>query len=66
MHGNDVQKYLYLYKQKYRKKLVTPTNAPFCILFVLHFTKLLHVSALLSHHLQGADTKVSIKLTAIK
>jgi hypothetical protein len=30
------------------------------------FTYLLHVSAPLSRHLQGADTKISLKHTAIK
>jgi hypothetical protein len=49
------------YTQK--ETYVTPTNALFFILFVLSCTRLLHVSALLSRHFQGADTKVSIRLT---
>jgi hypothetical protein len=44
---------------------VTPTNALFYISFVLSYTQPLHVSAL-SCHFQAADTKVSIKLAAIK
>jgi hypothetical protein len=45
---------------------VTPTNAMVSNLCMLSFTWLLHVSVLLSHHVQGADTKIYLKLTAIK
>lgn len=47
-------------------KNLTPTNVLLYVLFVQSFTWSLHVSMLLSCHLQGADTKGSVKLTAIK
>jgi len=45
---------------------LTLTNALFCNLCLQSFILLLHVSALLSRHLQGAGTKISLKHTAIK
>jgi len=50
-------------------KLIThviPTNSLFYSLYVQSFTQLLHVLMLLSHHLQGADTKISWKHSALK
>jgi len=48
------------------KPLVTATNALFYNLCILSFTYRLHIFALLSRHLHGADTKISLKHTAIK
>ena len=45
---------------------VTPTNALLYNVHVQSFTQLLHVSALFFHYLQPADTKFSLKPTAIK
>jgi hypothetical protein len=39
---------------------LTPGNAFFYKLRVLCFTQLLHVSALLSYHLHGANTNISL------
>jgi hypothetical protein len=43
-----------------------PQQMHYSIFYSIFFTELLHDSVLLFRHLQGADTKVSIKLTAIK
>jgi hypothetical protein len=39
---------------------ITPTDAVFYDLYVLSFTEALHVSALLSYILQGADTNILV------
>lgn len=44
----------------------TTTNALFYHLCLHSFTQLLHVSALLSSHLQGADNNITLKHTEIK
>jgi hypothetical protein len=44
---------------------VRPTDGLFCTLCLQSFTDLLHVSALLSFHLQEAETNISLKPAAI-
>jgi hypothetical protein len=41
-------------------------NAPYCDLCALSYTQLIHVSALLSHRLQEADTNIYLKHTEIE
>jgi len=51
-------------REKHRqrgKTFVTPKNA----VCLLSFTLILHVSALLSYHLQAADTRIPLKRTTI-
>jgi hypothetical protein len=48
------------------KTHVTPKNAPFYNLGVISSSLFLHDSALLSHRLQGADTDIYFKHTAIE
>jgi len=45
---------------------ITPKNTIFYNLRVQSFTYLPHVLAILSRHLQGDDTKISLKHMAIK
>jgi len=47
------------------KTYLTQTNAVFYNLCIKSCTQLLHVPALLSRQLQGDDTKISLKDTAV-
>jgi TPP-dependent indolepyruvate ferredoxin oxidoreductase alpha subunit len=53
------------FREKHRQKGKTFVNPPKTEVCKLCCKKITHVSALLSHHLQGADNSISVQHTAL-